>query len=582
MITAVCKSTFVLLLLSAVAANAGPIPDANGYVAQHECRAGNPNCDVDVVALANQACEQTIHADTAPSNSWSAIDWSRNVICIAAGNHFNRGTLTLASSGSPSRYKVLRYFRDQDNGDEPWNQDIDTKATIAAIDTNGAGHWAVHRFSFTQSQCAPHVTIPASSSHIILSRILTEGIGGDGDTSSVLIDGSDIWLQNSVIRKCQIQVGRSYKGVNLNGARLRVINSEIYDCAKGVANSFFGINEDHVIENNDVYNTVFTDCNGNFTPNGDCAITKGLIAISSGSQSRALPLIYIHNRIWGEKWCDTNVSCSGSGSSGMAVGGGANGSVGFVLRRNNIITDSGGGFENTSLSSADSSTNGSTVGNILYRLLNFNTASNAGVSFCCSTATKDAHEIYLNTFIDVHGAGWIQGGGITNSDVRCNAIISSQPATGLNGSGTQIDHNVYYDSGAGSGESNRIVNAVSTRQSSHLYNVGEIVRTAVAASCVTGAETACYLYKVTRTGTSSSTNQSYCASLGCTQTDGSVQLQAIRGPLVFKRKLRTTLGGEPYAIPFARAHQSAPEAGSCPASTGARQGIGVSDEPIFR
>jgi hypothetical protein len=126
---------------------AGPTlaADANGYTAQYECRAGGQHCNVDVVALAAQPCEQTITPDTAPINSWSAIDWSKNVICIQAGDHSGRGRLTLGSSGKPGAYKVLKYYRASDNNDEPWNQS--STAKIKFLNSGGRSYWLINRIT---------------------------------------------------------------------------------------------------------------------------------------------------------------------------------------------------------------------------------------------------------------------------------------------------------------------------------------------------------------------------------------------------------------------------------------------------
>lgn len=97
------------LCLVAPFASTNAAPDINGYEAQYECRARNPNCDVDVDTLAQQSCQQTITTATVPTTDWSAIDWDNDVICIAAGDHSDRGILSLGSSGTSDRRKVLRY-----------------------------------------------------------------------------------------------------------------------------------------------------------------------------------------------------------------------------------------------------------------------------------------------------------------------------------------------------------------------------------------------------------------------------------------------------------------------------------------
>jgi hypothetical protein len=68
--------------------------DLNGYTAQYECRAGGPNCNIDVVTLTNQACQQTIN----PGDAWNTINWSNNVICIASGYYVIPSPVTTTMS----------------------------------------------------------------------------------------------------------------------------------------------------------------------------------------------------------------------------------------------------------------------------------------------------------------------------------------------------------------------------------------------------------------------------------------------------------------------------------------------------
>lgn len=110
-----------LCLLALLPASA-TAEDRNGYVAQYECRAGNPACNVDVTYLATRQCEQVITPQTTPLNDWSAIDWSKNVICLASGDYTNRGTLVLRSSGQSNSYKVIRHASADPVNEEPWKR----------------------------------------------------------------------------------------------------------------------------------------------------------------------------------------------------------------------------------------------------------------------------------------------------------------------------------------------------------------------------------------------------------------------------------------------------------------------------
>ncbi|MEK7382711.1 MAG: hypothetical protein AAB262_05430 [Elusimicrobiota bacterium] len=94
------------------------------------------------------------------------------------------------------------------------------------------------------------------------------------------------------------------------------------------------------------------------------------------------------------------------------------------------------------------------------------------------------------------------------------------------------------------------------------------LRTGAASTCTAATSTGCFLYRVTVAGTSAGSPPSYATTLGGTTTDGTMVVQAIRGPYAFKRKLRTVAGGETGVIPYAQAHSSAPENNFCPGIAG--------------
>jgi len=97
---------------------------------------------VDVTALAAASCQQIIETTT----SWSAINWSNDVICLRTGDHTGKGTLYIDSIGSAGTPKVLRCVAD--SGEEcadPWTVSIVNRATVSKIEMNGGDHWIVDR-----------------------------------------------------------------------------------------------------------------------------------------------------------------------------------------------------------------------------------------------------------------------------------------------------------------------------------------------------------------------------------------------------------------------------------------------------
>lgn len=573
--------------------------DPNGYTAQYECTANGPNCNVDVSGLANQQCGQTIYPDTAPTNSWP-IDTNQNVICIAAGNHEGRGTLSLPAVRSGT-WKVLRYYRPNDTDDEPWQQNDTNRAKLSRVEVRGgASHWIIHRLSFNRSSTYEKIVILGPSHHVIINRILQEGFYGSSN-GAVYIDKPnnnlntdrpyDVIVQNSVLRNAFPWIlNTSPVQINFgNGENLWVVNNEIYDTSKHI-NTWQTSTETPgaVVENNDMYLTgaYYTDCAGNPNPNGNCSASETTLSTKANGSASA-PFLMIHNRMWALRPCDTRVACDGGGTTAHEAVIGGGGTTGdWVMFKDNIVADAEGGIA-IQTNSGDGTDNTSVVGNIFYKFRKYDPRENWLTSalyyLAQNGSTQNTHEAYFNTIIDAQGqGGWIFKAELYNSDIKCNVVMSSLPdSRGWLSSGTELNYQAFYDTPPGN-EQNSIVKGLTTRSDSTTYTVGTVLITGPASQCATSNDSACYLYMVTNSsGTSAVTRPVYCTTLGCTMTDGSVQLKAIRGPYEYRRKLRTVPNGELAVIPYAVPDSSTPEASLCPSSFANRNGIGVNNQTGF-
>lgn len=551
-------------------------PDINGYEAQYECRAGNPNCDVDVIALTQQTCQQTITVTTAPTTDWSAINWNNNVICIEAGNHSGRGPLQISVSGSSGVRKVLK----TNVAEHPIRQSGSDRSTVRNIVFAGADYWLIRGLHITPNFAQYISGIDTAGGSGAANNIIDSVVIENTDANGVYFDATDDnnAVQNSVIRRCAVVPNQDWNGIGIFGGatNIRAVNNEIYGCTHGLfINKAAG--SGHVFENNDVYIDLsqFTDCSGTYTndPNSVCSDAESLIALKSGG-NQDVPVRVLHNRIWGARQSDTNICC-GSGQQGESIsitGEGPNDpglAARFVLVKDNIVWNGQKGIANYWWDSYRNSL----VGNLVYDIRPFRSdISSPGMDTIHQTET----EFYLNTLINTYT--WFTIAGTTNNDVRCNVAINSGAMTGNAGAASELDSNVFLATPMSTTGGSNIATPIVQRVSSTGYVMGDLIVTGPSNICTSVSDSACYLYRVTQAGTTASTAPPYCTSLGCTTTDGTLAVHAVRGPYVFRRKLWTVPGGEPVVVPYATVHTNADDANFCPSTFANRTGIGINDD----
>lgn len=433
-----------VLLLAAFPAIAA---DANGYTAQYECRAGNPNCDVDVVGLTNRACDQII----GPSTPWSSINWSNNSICIHAGDHTAKGVLVISASGTATTRKVLKYYAPNDSNDDPWTVSSHSPAKLRGIQINGADYWIIHRLTidgdWTSSNPGINITNNSDADNNVINRVLVQNF----DESLVIIGGGgndNITIQNSVLRNTKPNIAHENQCIALRGNSInkRVINNEIYNCNKGTfAEEGYSPHGGLVLENNDVYLTPdrYTDCNGRYTPNGPCSDTEGVAFDSKGGAPASNIGRIINNRAWGMRPGDKNLAQSGGGwavSLSNVTDDSPFDGTDYLLIQNNIFGDMDLAIWNY----YKGPDHNSIVGNLIHDVYDHGgqvqySRDRGGVTFKYLSNS----EVYLNTFINADPImdSWGLG---TNNDIRCNVFVGGGAATGSYGAGTQVDWNAFY------------------------------------------------------------------------------------------------------------------------------------------
>ncbi len=481
--------------------------DLNGYTAQYEKPIGTP-----------PPCSATISSVNDPD--WAKLnDSSYRVICFEPGDYTSKGMITLTANGSSGNERWLRYYRSNDTDDDPWIQSSANQAIIRGIRFVDASYWVIHRITSdgNYSQIR-QIEVASDSNNVIFNRILAEK-GGGGQEGIITVDefnNSDITVQNSVIRDQVNAAGADNDCIVFAGVTdLHIVNNEIYGCGAGVFQWEGPASPGLIVENNDIYTdpNEYTDCNGNYTQNGaeQCAAVETNIELKNGGTAAA-PMRIFQNRIWGVRSSDTNVCCDGGGGQGSniqlietTVG------TSYILVRNNTVFDGQQGL--VFVNAINNPSRQSIVGNIFWNHKQFYSGFSSPV-FSISGANNS--EIYLNTVIDA--VEWYEAGGPGN-DVQCNVIINGGSISGGAGSGTQVDHNVFYNTPKYTTE-----------------NPGT---------------------NIVYTNVADAKNEPYC----------------------FYRKLRT--GPEQVCIPNARPTSSSPHRSQCPSNLGSRSGVGINDDLIY-
>lgn len=550
--------------------------DQNGYTAQYECRAGGAYCNVDVQSLTTRACDQTI----TPSTPWSSINWSNNTICIEAGDHTGKGTLTVpaGTSGTHANRKVLRYTRAGDTNDDPWRQSVNDQARLSKVSVQ-ASYWVIQRLAFPSldQDLGERVEVTGGQTDVIIDRLLVEGSApGNWNTYQGIVveccNAQRITIQNNLVRNNWNRQGAEPHGITpLDGTDIRIVNNEVRNWS--AHNIQIGRNEaptmsGFVIENNDLYLTPEWHTQG-----GAMARAKGMLHIKA-SATAGNPGLIIQNRMWGGRITDLSSCCIvGDTVTGIGIIPPTNGGYSYITIQNNVIWDQQKGL----VWSTGYSNHQSIVGNIWYKMRVYDTNS-FPYSHAIELRATNTTELYMNTFIDNQQHGLSFGGGLGDTDIRCNVFLSAGARQGgAPDSGTRADANAFYDTSAWSfnGSAPNVNQSVVYRSDNTIYATGQVIRLGPPSDCRTDSDAACYLYQVITGGRSASGGQSYCTALDCTVSDGEIVARAIRGPYTFNTRLRS--GPEAYTIPYARVATAAPEANRCPSDYSARGGLGIND-----
>lgn len=189
--------------------------------------------------------------------AWSHInDETKTYFFVAPGDYTALGVIKISTPGKEDAPRYLVYYDPENPTDlssHPVDMPAGKRAEIERLQFNG-GFWVVDRLYGTATEGSKNPTFELRKSNIIVNRVLCEG--GGGGAGQVAIQGSEIVVQNSVLRNTQIIPNNDIHAIKVSeGVDVSIVNNEIYNFAgDGVqlgdkTETFKGM----VIYNNDFY-----------------------------------------------------------------------------------------------------------------------------------------------------------------------------------------------------------------------------------------------------------------------------------------------------------------------------------------
>ena len=281
-------------------------------------------------------------------------DWRRindadySVYCVTPGDYSDAGGIMLTADGTESNKRWIRWYNPNNPNDtytHPANMMSDERAIISQLMfgqgpalgktvLDSANYWIVDRLVIARYTSG----FDAGSSHNVMNRILIEGLNRH---FLAFYDSRDNVLQNSVLRNAVASVGLDVSLISfIYNSSTRIINNEMYNATASGVQIGPDAKSGHIIAGNEIYvnSDRYTDCQGNFDPNGQCACSEIGITLKGPHNSGDTTIIE-NNVIYGFKPSD--LACASQGGSpgeGIDLGSG-NYAVDHILIRKNYILD---------------------------------------------------------------------------------------------------------------------------------------------------------------------------------------------------------------------------------------------------
>jgi hypothetical protein len=313
------------------------LPDAKEYTVENltlpECNQNNPKV-------------QLIRT----KKDWEKInsDKSKSIFCVKPGDYRDKIATVIRRSGS--KESPLYLLLDNGNNSHPASLNKNLLANVN-LQFENSNYWVIDRMASVNIQDvlkspAPinfvHSSFNVVNRHFIddthIGIIMRDSSNNNVIQNSRLQNMSETGRKND--RSCVLLLPTKSDSKILNN---KIIHNEFHNCNDGVHLlwregldniDFAGT----VIYDNDISidSSIYTDCHGNLTPNGECSYSEGAIDVKSDSSDKNNPIVITKNRMWGFRKADgTNSKLADPGVAIVFHYG-----IRHVIVSDNIIFDS--------------------------------------------------------------------------------------------------------------------------------------------------------------------------------------------------------------------------------------------------
>ena len=259
-------------------------------------------------------CEFTIREKA----DWAHVnDSDKRVICVAPAPTYSveeAGVIQLSASGTADQPRWLRWAN-EDESVHPARVPAAETAAVSQFDVTGS-HWIIDRLVVRDAIYQPRVM---GTGNVLQRMVFEKPRFWAGRPTGLMLhftSGSDNAVVDSVFRDPLRVRGMDSPAAYIHDAeRITIQGNEMIDLVDGVGAGPTAGGGNRIVDN-EFYQTPasYTDCKGNFRPDGKCSCSEGMALVAKGPAE--MPESYVErNLVWGFR--KTDPVCAGSGTPGV-------------------------------------------------------------------------------------------------------------------------------------------------------------------------------------------------------------------------------------------------------------------------